>query len=259
MANSFARNRRAVSPTARTPRRAFTLVELLVILGIIAILLAILLPSLSKARKQAQTAACLSNQRQLVAACVMYANEHNGLLPFTGFYDGPYPTWLYGNIQTMLGKQDEVQKGQLWPYLKVTGVYHCPADTGPWPNGSVNNLSTYSMNGAASAFQGNNNVGLRYMLFHPDDVLFWEFTGTNTDKTNGDNDSTNYPQEGVTIRHSHGTTVGHMDGHADVLTGDEFNKLCHQGPSVLWCDPTAKKDGGMSKGGNIPTVIPMFE
>jgi prepilin-type N-terminal cleavage/methylation domain-containing protein len=246
-----------MAPSARARRCGFTLVELLVVVGIIAILLAILLPSLSKARKQAQTAACLSNQRQLVAACIQYANEHNGLLPFTGFYDGPFPTWLYGNVQTMVGKQDEVQKGQLWPYLKVTGVYHCPADTGPWPNGSVNNLSTYCMNGAASAYKDNRNVGLRYILFHPDDFLFWVFSSTHTN-TNGANDSTNYPQEGVTIRHSHGTTLGHMDGHADVVTGEEFNNLCHKGPSMLWCDPTAK-DGGMSKGGSIPPVIPMYE
>lgn len=257
MASTLAWRRRASLPHSN--RRAFTLVELLVIIGIIAILLAILLPSLNKARKSAQTAACLSNQRQLVAACIQYANDHNGLLPFNGFYDGPVPTWLYGNVQTLAYKQDEVQQGQLWPYLKVTGVYHCPADTGPWPSRSVNNLSTYCMNGATSGFLPNNNLGLRYTLFHPDDVLFWEFSGTNSDKTNGASDSTNYPQEGVTIRHSHGTTLGHMDGHADVITGEEFNKLCHQGPSILWCDPTAKRDGGMSKGGTIPQKIPMFE
>jgi len=42
--------------------------------------------------------------------------------------------------------------GQLWPFLKAYGVYHCPADLGPWKTGSVNNLSNYCMNGAALDF-----------------------------------------------------------------------------------------------------------
>lgn len=61
-------------------RRAvgFTLVELLVVMGIISLLIAILLPALSRARQAANTTYCLSNLRQLMQANVMYANDHNG-------------------------------------------------------------------------------------------------------------------------------------------------------------------------------------
>lgn len=253
MAVRFARRRAAAHSCP--DHRAFTLVELLVVIGIIALLIAILLPSLSKARKQAQTVQCLSNQRQLMTACIQYSGDNKGHLPFTGFYDGPYPTWLYAAPGTFAGKQDDVKLGQIWPYLKATGVYHCPTDLGPWANHSVNNLSNYCMNGAASAFKDNGNVGLKITQFHPDDVLFWEFPASR-DSTNGANDSTNYPHESIATRHNHGTTLGHMDGHADVISGVDYNTLCHLGPSILWCDPTAK-DGGKSKGGTIPTMIPI--
>lgn len=77
---------------ARTFRGAFTLVELLVVIGIIALLIAILLPSLSRARQSAQAVACASNLRQLGLAMVNYTTDHKGQLPYSFIDRGTVPS-----------------------------------------------------------------------------------------------------------------------------------------------------------------------
>ena len=72
-------------PSANKFRAGFTLVELLVVIGIIAVLIALLLPTLSKAREQANRTACLSNLRQLSVAAIRYAHEYRGQLPIEAY------------------------------------------------------------------------------------------------------------------------------------------------------------------------------
>ena len=65
-------------------RRAFTLIELLVVIAIIAILAALLLPALAKAKEQAKLAKCTSNEKQIAIEYMLYADDHDGLLPVSG-------------------------------------------------------------------------------------------------------------------------------------------------------------------------------
>jgi prepilin-type N-terminal cleavage/methylation domain-containing protein/prepilin-type processing-associated H-X9-DG protein len=87
---------RRISGAARE-RTGFTLIELLVVIAIIAILAALLLPALSKAKEQGRSVACKSNMRQITLAIIMYADDNNDYFPWPGEVDRDWqPDWVFG-------------------------------------------------------------------------------------------------------------------------------------------------------------------
>ena len=86
-------------------RSAFTLIEILVVVAIIALLIAILLPSLRNAREQGKAAACGTQLREIFKASLMYAHENNDRLPYFGWYDDSYTgaQWWITQIAKGLG------------------------------------------------------------------------------------------------------------------------------------------------------------
>ncbi len=102
-------------------RGAFTLVELLVVIGIIAVLIGILLPALQKARRSAATVQCSSNMRQIANAMVMYINANKGKFPPSAF-----PANVAGLNPNGWWWPNELVRGN---YIKAPSIYSSPGDT----------------------------------------------------------------------------------------------------------------------------------
>ena len=228
-------------------RKGFTLIELLVVIAVIALLMAVIMPALNKAKQIAAAAVCLANENQLIMGYLLYAEDNDSYLAdgdtaaagsngYSNYGDGPVHNWVGEPEMPDLTVDDKIRGfefGSLWPYLEAPKVYNCPADK-RWRKinddanpGQINGYRTYSIGNPLSkrpsSQPGENESTISKLseFVNPSNkVVFLEETETEyawNNRTWNMSLSISSPAwvDPFAILHNGSSTFAYADGHAD--------------------------------------------
>jgi prepilin-type N-terminal cleavage/methylation domain-containing protein len=225
-------------------KQGFTLVELLVVIAVIAILAALLLPVLSKAKQKAWQTVDLNNLKQSGMAVHLYSSDNLESMPWPNWMSGEVDThqtgWLYALDPNASGAaQFKVATGSFWPFLLDQKLYFCPSDN---TNTSLfqargQQISSYVMNGAVCGYGRGLNPPLKVSTLPASGVAFWECANnTLSDNANLFNDGASSPDENASARHGAVAIYNAFDGSSALMRLDVWKARANDSnKNDLWC------------------------
>jgi len=264
--------------------RAFTIVELLVVIGTIGILTATLLPALAKSRQKVPAAQCQSNLKQLALGWILYSTENQDILPVNGGEgyqpSAPDPSiyaqWCPGRVDSGTGKQPTntawIKAGQIYPFVNDPSFYRCPSDPSTYvsaagvvyPRGGKGDprVRSVSMNAYMNPDPNSGMAASPFTCYrkdtdlaHPGAANLWVFTDQNPYNINDDyilvepSNNTNPPTGNIWYDcpgsfHGGSGSLAFADGHAQIRK---------------WRDPVVLLWSGVGVGEAVTTPHPELD